>query len=497
MALTGILFRRDTKAALINNPPVDGEVVLATDTNEYGATLNGELIWREMFTGPAIYRKNTNADMQSILAVRTNDFCYVQEDNKIYNFYNNAWNVVSEIDDSQEASNLTWSSNKISSFKIDGNSRIVSLKNSTTASVIPLVTDLDDGELFVNVADGKIYFKKDTGSALSLIDMNNAININNSTNSELTSTNVNASLLELASTKAPKVNAILTTPNIGVATGTSFNGLTGLSSTTPTKILATASVGTSNTAARADHVHSSQDILSTITNPTFNSPVTLPYAILNTAIGTPPLIVTSNTKVTNLNVDLLDDQTGSYYTNVSNTDAGILSPIYGGTGTTGLTGIIYGNGTSAATSTTSSQLLSLATSSNTSTGTQKFVLSDSPVFTTQITTPRISNNVWCMNSFTSSSSSTSVVNVPFMTANLFAGGEILIMASESTNKHFTKLTFVYDGTNFFLSEDSTVYSNTVLASYNLQVINGVLNLVITPSSSIAKTYNIKTAMMFN
>jgi hypothetical protein len=46
----------------------------------------------------------------------------------------------------------------------------------------------------------------------------------------------------------------LTTPNIGVATGTSFNSITGLSSTTPSAN-GTAAVGTATTTARADHVH--------------------------------------------------------------------------------------------------------------------------------------------------------------------------------------------------------------------------------------------------
>ncbi len=47
---------------------------------------------------------------------------------------------------------------------------------------------------------------------------------------------------------------ILTTPSIGVATGTSFNSITGLSSTNPAALGAVA-VGTGTTTARADHVH--------------------------------------------------------------------------------------------------------------------------------------------------------------------------------------------------------------------------------------------------
>ena len=48
--------------------------------------------------------------------------------------------------------------------------------------------------------------------------------------------------------------------------------------------------------------------------------------------GTAPLTVSSTTKVTNLNADLLDDQTGAYYTNMNNADAGTLSALRGGTG---------------------------------------------------------------------------------------------------------------------------------------------------------------------
>ncbi len=46
----------------------------------------------------------------------------------------------------------------------------------------------------------------------------------------------------------------LTTPSIGVATGTSFNSITGLSSTNPAA-LGTVAIGTGTTTARADHVH--------------------------------------------------------------------------------------------------------------------------------------------------------------------------------------------------------------------------------------------------
>jgi sugar lactone lactonase YvrE len=46
----GILLRRNTKAYLEANPPVSGEIVFATDTEEYGAIENGTIVWRKHST---------------------------------------------------------------------------------------------------------------------------------------------------------------------------------------------------------------------------------------------------------------------------------------------------------------------------------------------------------------------------------------------------------------------------------------------------------------
>ena len=67
----------------------------------------------------------------------------------------------------------------------------------------------------------------------------------------------------------------LVTPVLGVATGTSFNSITGLSSTTPAAA-GTAAVGTSTTTARADHVHSTDTSRAPIASPTFTGTVTVP-----------------------------------------------------------------------------------------------------------------------------------------------------------------------------------------------------------------------------
>jgi len=73
----------------------------------------------------------------------------------------------------------------------------------------------------------------------------------------------------------------LTTPNIGVATGTSFNSITGLSSTNPT-MNGTVAVGTGTTVARADHVHPSDTSRAALASPTFTGVPAAPTAAVDT-----------------------------------------------------------------------------------------------------------------------------------------------------------------------------------------------------------------------
>lgn len=49
MADTGILQRRGTKQSLVNNPPLVGELVFATDTGEHGWLDElGSLVWQKL-----------------------------------------------------------------------------------------------------------------------------------------------------------------------------------------------------------------------------------------------------------------------------------------------------------------------------------------------------------------------------------------------------------------------------------------------------------------
>ena len=49
MAATGIILRKELKAALVADAPVQGEMVFATDTGEHGwINKDGILVWKDL-----------------------------------------------------------------------------------------------------------------------------------------------------------------------------------------------------------------------------------------------------------------------------------------------------------------------------------------------------------------------------------------------------------------------------------------------------------------
>jgi hypothetical protein len=509
MALTGILLRRDFKENLKFDPPISGEIVLATDTNEYGAKVGNELIWKSIFLGPAVRKVLTFNDLLNLADIRTNDFCFVQDTNKIYNFFNNNWNEITELDDLHIVNSKTWSSEKIASYKIDGNTRKVSLKNSDTPGVSPDLNSLDDGEFFVNVADAKIFFKKKniTSSIIELTDSQNIFFNNTYFNSQLNQTiisglnslNTRDAIYELSSLKAPKLNAQLITPDIGVATGTSFNGITTLSSSNPL-MNNNVAIGLSTTVARADHVHPIDTSRAPIESPTFNTFAKAPYFWSTANTGTVPIVVNSTSLVNNLNVGLFNGQNSAYYRNSSNIDAGILSAEFGGTGTAGtLTGIPFQNAKNAYTVATSAQIL--AQVQNSKTGTGVFALNDSPTFTTSIITPKITNNSWCLNSFNATSNTLSDISIQLGSSSELSGGELQIVVSEGSGetlkRNYTKVVYLIVGLNVYINEESQIFSHTALATFDITIIDGSITLICTPLSIDAKTYKIKSSSIKN
>ena len=170
------------------------------------------------------------------------------------------------------------------------------LKNITGKSnwyTLPATTIQAISDLIVTAATANKLLKLDangklpadiTGNAATATTATNATNatnhisaasgahaasaISSTATGGISATNVQAAIAELAAEKAPIASptftGTVTAPALavtGAATGTSFNGVTGLSSTTPAAN-GIAAVGTGTTAARADHAHPAQTSVS-------------------------------------------------------------------------------------------------------------------------------------------------------------------------------------------------------------------------------------------
>ena len=104
----------------------------------------------------------------------------------------------------------------------------------------------------------------------------------------------------------------LTTPNIGVATGTSFNSITGLSSTNPI-VNGTAAVGTGTTVARADHVHPTDTSRAPLASPTFTGTVTAVDAVVSGLLTVAETTEVLNSGTIASNVFTADFSTGGVF----------------------------------------------------------------------------------------------------------------------------------------------------------------------------------------
>ena len=228
MAATGIIQRRDTKLNLIADPPLIGEIVFATDTEEFGTIIGSVLVWRKFedlvqkvngqtgivtidLLSLGIPNVENTADIDkpvstathneiitAIAGVPQSDWNELDALNKAYiqnkptnitlqgNTFNSADELVQldatgilpALDGSQltnlpeQLPNQATNANKFLSTDgtnplwadLDGNISPITLKRTNTALSVPTTADISLGEIYINTNDGKIYFKKDDGT---------------------------------------------------------------------------------------------------------------------------------------------------------------------------------------------------------------------------------------------------------------------------------------------------------------------------------------------
>lgn len=193
--------------------------------------------------------------------------------------------------------------------------------------------------------------------------------------------------------------------------------------------------------------------LTTSSSPSFNQVTS------TVATGTAPFVVTSTTPVANLSIG------GNAATVTTNAN---------------LTGVITssGNATSVA--------------SQTGTG-SKFVMDTSPTLVTpNIGTPSAGNLQNCtffangsMGSAALTTSTTTanqvVMNLPITT---YRSAKYQIQVTSGTSYHATEILAIHDGTNVYIVESDMVYSASSLATFDVIIAGGNLELVVTPVNAV-------------
>lgn len=230
------------------------------------------------------------------------------------------------------------------------------------------------------------------------------------------------------------------------------------------------------------------------------------------ATGTAPLVIASTTKVTNLNADLLDDQTGSYYLDLANA-TGILTLDKGGTGASlaaSAGGIFYSGAAAGAilsgTATANKMLLSGATAAPTwSTSTiptsagataNKYLKSDGTNYV--LSTATISDTPSTAGKVLVSDGTNWITSTPtFPNASATAGKFI---RSDGTNWIASTPTLptsagtsgkvlMSDGTNYV--ESTPTYPSTSGTSGKVLISNGTNNVYSTPTFPNASATSLK------
>ena len=105
----------------------------------------------------------------------------------------------------------------------------VLLKKSSVAAKVPLTTDLDYGELALNYADGKIYFKNASNVIKSFTIDDNVVTLAGTqtlTNKTLTSPTINGGALSGTFSGAATLSGAITLSNTTASTSTSTGALT-------------------------------------------------------------------------------------------------------------------------------------------------------------------------------------------------------------------------------------------------------------------------------
>ena len=118
-------------------------------------------------------------------------------------------------------------------------------------------------------------------------------------------------------------------------------------------------------------------------------------------------------------------------------------------------------------------------------------------FTTLTATADIVQENHRFASSTITRASTAQVDLDTFSATTYSGAEVNIMAISSGERHITKLLVVHDGTTAYATEYGSVYTNTPLATYDVDISSGNVRIRVTPASATSTVFNTLVTLIEN
>jgi hypothetical protein len=326
---------------------------------------------------------------------------------------------------------------------------IVLLKKSATPGNAP--SALANGEVAINYADGKLYYKNTSG-VITYIS-------SGATTNSFATINANSSLI--FATSNTDILSIAPGNNITISTNTISKTIT---------ISSTASGGSSATYVRTSFT-------ATASQTTFSVSYTPGYieiyangVLLNNSDYT---ATNGTTVVLNVGRNAGDIIEAIAYTTTSNV---VLSSGY----TTNA--ILFANSTGYISSSPSLEYFS---SNNTTVYTGNVSISNTLSVTNATQTANVVRNI-----IQSTTATTAQTAIDTWSTTTYRTAKYIISMTSGTNYHGIELFVVQNGTTPYITQYAEVITNTSLATFDASITSGTLSLLVNPASSTSTTYNI-------
>ena len=102
-----------------------------------------------------------------------------------------------------------------------------------------------------------------------------------------------------------------------------------------------------------------------------------------------------------------------------------------------------------------------------------------------------------LQSATATTTATSATTIFSFDAATYNSAEIIITATQGINRHITKLLVVHNGTTASATEFATIYTNNSLATYDVGIGSGNVNLSVTAASATSTEYKIAATLIID